>query len=243
MKVWIADNHEALSKEAASRILTALSRKSDLLLCAAGGSTPTRTYELLVEYYSANSVPFQCLRIIKLDEWGGIAPDDPGSCETQLRKLLIDPLGIAAERYFGLRSNPENPEIECSRIGARLNKDGPIDLCLLGLGVNGHVAMNEPASDLQPGPHVAHLADVSLRHPMLANSYTRPSYGLTLGMGDIMASREILLLVSGPNKRDPLQRLMQRSITTQFPASFLWLHSNCQLLCDRDAASALKFNL
>ena len=243
MNVWIADNHEALSKEAVIRLLTALSAKPNLLLCAAGGSTPTRTYQLLVERYSANPTLFQSLRIIKLDEWGGIAPDDPGSCETQLRKLLVNPLRLPAEHYFALASNPENPELECSRISDHLAKDGPIDLCLLGLGVNGHLGMNEPASHLQAGPHVAHLTDVSLRHPMLANSHTRPSYGLTLGMRDIMVSRQILLLVSGANKRDALQRLMQRAITTQFPASFLWMHPNCQLLCDRDAASAPKLNL
>ena len=78
---------------------------------------------------------------------------------------------------------------------------------------------------------------------MLANSRTRPTYGLTLGMGDIMLSRAILLLVSGAHKREPLRQLMQPAITTQFPASLLWLHPNCHLLCDRDVAQGLKLNL
>ena len=241
MTVWIADDHEALSREAAQRILTAVTTKPNLLLCAAGGSTPTRVYELLVSNHDSNPRAFQSLRIVKLDEWGGIAMDDPGSCETQLRKLLIDPLGISAERHFGMKSDPEDPELECERLRDRLDTtDGAIDLCVLGLGMNGHIGMNEPGPSLRLRPHVARLSDVSLRHPMLANSRSRPKYGLTLGLGDIMSSREILLLVSGTHKREPLQRLMQPAITTQFPASLLWLHLNCHLLCDRDAAQSLK---
>jgi len=238
--VWIADDDEALSREAAQRILRALTAKPNLLLCAAGGSTPRRAYQLLVENHASNPRAFQSLRIVKLDEWGGIAMDDPGSCETQLRKLLVDPLDLSLERYFGLRSDAETPELECEKLRDRLAIDGAIDLCVLGLGTNGHLGMNEPGSSLQLGPHVAFLSEATFRHPMLAHSHTRPTYGLTLGMGDIMASLKILLLVSGANKRDPLQRLMQRVITTQFPASFLWLHPNCYLLCDRDAAQGLK---
>jgi len=141
-----------------------------------------------------------------------------------------------------MRTDSETPELECEKLRDRLTMDGTIDICVLGLGMNGHIGMNEPGSTLQLHPHIARLSEVSLRHPMLANSHSRPTYGLTLGMGDIMSSREILLLVSGAHKREPLQRLIQPAITTEFPASLLWLHSNCHLLCDRDAAQGLKLN-
>src|SRR5262249_48201744 len=117
-----------------------------------------------------------------------------------------------------------------------------IDLCVLGLGVNGHIGMNEPAPSLQPEAHVARLAATSLRHSMLKNSRRAPTYGLTLGMAEILSSREILLLVSGANKRQPLRRLMSRELTTEFPASFLWLHPNWILFCDHDAAQACDFH-
>jgi len=124
--VWIADDDEALSREAAQRILRALTAKPNLLLCAAGGSTPRRAYQLLVENHASNPRAFQSLRIVKLDEWGGIAMDDPGSCETQLRKLLVDPLDLSLERYFGLRSDAETPELECEKLRDRLAIDGPV---------------------------------------------------------------------------------------------------------------------
>ena len=75
---------------------------------------------------------------------------------------------------------------------------------------------------------------------MLADSKLKPKFGLTLGMAEILASREILLLVSGAGKREPLRKLVQREITTEFPASFLWLHSNWTLLCDREATEGLN---
>lgn len=238
----IHDDYEALSQRAADRIRIALARKPNLLLCAAGGNSPARTYELLAEQCRLDPPAFAAMRIVQLDEWGGLPPADPGACETQLRAVLALPLGIPAHRWFGFRSDAPDPAAECELMRAKLAGEGPIDLCLLGLGTNGHIAMNEPAPGLQPFAHVAQLAESSLRHPMLARSRHQPTHGLTLGMAEILASREILLLVSGAAKRAPLQRLLQREIATDFPASFLWLHPNWQLLCDREAAAGLTLN-
>jgi galactosamine-6-phosphate isomerase len=234
--IQILYDYEALSLRTAEMISRGVKAKPDLLLCAPGGSTPSRAYEILAEKQKANSEEFKQLRIVKLDEWGGIPMDDPGSCETQLQKQLLKPLNVSANRYFSLNSNSDAPENECQRIRASLSQNGPIDLCLLGLGTNGHIGMNEPSSTLQPYTHIATLTDVSLRHPMLRHSSAPPKYGMTLGMTEILASREILMLVSGKAKHAAAQRLLRREITTDFPASFLWLHSNWTLLCDRDAA-------
>jgi galactosamine-6-phosphate isomerase len=236
----VCEDYEDLSRKAASRIADALARKQDSLLCAAGGSTPLRTYQLLAEHRTRHPKAFQKLRLVKLDEWGGLAMDDPGSCENQIRTLLLAPLGIPDNRYFGFKGHPAVPEDECHRVRRRLSAEGPIDLCVLGLGMNGHVAMNEPAPSLQPDSHVARLTETTLAHPMLSKSKSPPTYGLSLGMAEILVSREILLLVSGAKKREALVKLLRREITTEFPASFLWLHPNWTLLCDRDAAKGLK---
>ena len=238
--IEVCADHEGLSRKAAGRILDALKCNPDLLLCAAGGSTPLRTYQLLGEHHARDPGAFEKLRLIKLDEWGGLAMDDPGTCENQIQSLLVSPLGISAERYLGFNSNPADPEAECDRVRQRLAIEGPIDLCVLGLGMNGHVAMNEPAASLKPTSHVAQLAQLTLAHPMLANSKTRPTYGLSLGMAEILAARQILLLVNGAKKREPLRKFLRRQISTEFPASFLWLHPNWTLLCDRDAAEGLN---
>jgi galactosamine-6-phosphate isomerase len=238
--ILVCDDAESLSRKAAKRILAALVGNPGLLLCAAAGSTPLRTYQLLARQRERQLNAFRKLRVVKLDEWGGLPPGGLGTCEQQLQTHLLGPLGVSGKRYIGFHSDPSDPEQECERIRRRLVSEGPIDLCVLGLGMNGHVAMNEPAPSLQPRAHVARLADVTLLHPMLADSKLKPAFGLTLGVAEILASHEVLLLVSGANKREPLRKLMKQEITTEFPASFLWLHSNWTLLCDHAAAEGLN---
>jgi len=231
----VAADFEAMSRRAAALIESEVRRQPNLLLCAAAGSSPARTYELLGERAAQDSALFSQLRVIKVDEWGGLGLADPATCESDLRRRLLAPLRIAPDRYQGFESHPSDPPLECERVSQWLACNGPIDLCVLGVGVNGHIAMNEPAQALCPGPHLAELTPGSLEHPMLAASNAKPAYGLTLGMANILQSRTILLLASGKRKRAVLERLRRPQVTPQFPVSFLWLHPNATVLCDRGA--------
>ena len=161
----------------------------------------------------------------------------PGSCDSYARARVVEPLGVDEARYTHFVSTPDDPQREAWRIRQWLAAHGPIDLCLLGLGANGHIALVEPAHELVRGTHVAALSDTSLRHTMLSEAQSAPSFGLTLGIDDLLASREVLLLVSGEHKREQLARLLDGPISTQFPASLLWLHPNLTLLCDRASAA------
>ena len=96
------------------------------------------------------------------------------------------------------------------------------------------------ADSLRPGPHLAELSAQSLKHPMLHTARGSPRIGLTIGMGDILRSRSILLLVSGRQKAQQFRRLLEPHIATRFPASFLWLHGRVTIICDREAASLLN---
>ena len=141
------------------------------------------------------------------------------------------------ERWIGFRGDAADAAAECRRVAAALEDAGPIDLCILGLGSNGHLALNEPAESFDPLCHVAALDARSRAHPMLAGTGTQVREGLTLGLGDILRARRILLLVSGSAKRAPLARLAARRVTPALPASFLWLHGDATCLCDADAAA------
>jgi galactosamine-6-phosphate isomerase len=221
-------DHETMSRHAANSIVERIRQSPDALMCLAAGSTPVRTYQLLAERHAVEPGLFARLRIIKLDEWGGLALDDPATCEQSLRECLIDALNMG-DRYIGFASNPADPEAECRRVADWLDRHGPIDLCVLGLGVNGHVGFNEPGPSLRPHAHVEKLSEASLGHAMLNRSHGRPTYGLTLGMADLLQAREVLLLVSGPTKRAPLERLLDGVISTEFPASLLTLHRKSHL--------------
>lgn len=235
MQVKIVNSYTDLSQIAKDQIIRAMEEKPDLLLCTATGNSPTKTYELLAEEFVSDPMKFSKIRVIKLDEWGGIEPEESGSCESYLRENLLGPLQISNERYIGFNSNPENPLQECTRISTHLAKDGPIDLCILGFGSNGHLALNEPAEFLQAQCHVAELSSSSLNHKMTSGMKKKPSYGLTLGMADILYSKQILILISGSGKSKMVKQLLSGMVSTQLPASFLWLHPNTVCLIDSES--------
>lgn len=220
-----------MSRAAADLLAQQIRAKPNALLCMATGATPMRSYELLAR--NDHSL-FNQLRVIKLDEWGGIPMESAATCETFLRRSFIEPLNLAS-RYIGFESQPASFEAECARIERWLAANGPIDLCVLGLGINGHLGFNEPATSLRPHAHVAKLAASSLQHSMIAAENNKPTVGLTLGVADLLLSRQIILVVSGGSKNGPMKALLAGEITTQFPASFLHLHPNVTLICDRAA--------
>ncbi|MCC6489885.1 MAG: 6-phosphogluconolactonase [Candidatus Hydrogenedentes bacterium] len=235
VRVVVEDDYGAVSRLGADVIQNELERDPGALLCAASGGSPLGAYRELARRCADTPERFSQLRVIKLDEWGPLAADDPASCEFYVRKEVIEPLRVTEDRYFTLAGDAADPAAECQRYASVLDAVGPIDICVLGLGVNGHLGLNEPGPVLHDRAHVATLATDSQGHGMLANVRVQPSYGLTLGMGDMLRSRFILLLVNGEKKREALRRLLTREITTTFPASLLWLHSNTQIICDREA--------
>lgn len=233
MKIEYFDNYTTLSVNAADLLSTALIKKPDLLLCTASGSSPEMAYNIFAKKYTENPELSNRLRILKLDEWGGISVDNPQSCEIFLQKNLIRPLEISPERYISFNSNPENPEKECNRISSYLKNSGPIDICVLGLGLNGHIAFNEPGDFLLPDCHVATLSQKSMSHPMANEMGEVPTYGLTIGMGDILQSKKIIMIVTGTRKKEIANEFLSGKITTQLPASFLWTHPNVVCLIDK----------
>ena len=232
MRVTVLPDREALDRAAAALIREAAQAKPDLLICLASGDTPTGTYALLADAPDR----LASARFIQLDEWAGLGADDPASCAAYLERTVRGPLAVPADRWIGIRGDAPDASAECRRVATALAAAGPIDLCILGLGRNGHLGLNEPAESFDPSCHVATLAEQSHGHPMLAGTDSVRE-GLTLGLGDILRSRRILLLVSGAAKRAPLARLAERRVWPQLPASFLWLHGDAVCLCDEDAAA------
>ena len=236
MKIEICDTYEEISHQAKQIVMDDLTQDPSLLLCAATGGSPTRMYEMLAEEHTLKSGLFSQMRVIKLDEWGGIPMQHAGTCESYLQQQVIRPLKITEDRYISFQSQSTDPVKECQRVQQELDEKGPIDICILGLGMNGHMALNEPADFLQPECHVAHLSAQSLQHPMISGENEKPSYGLTLGVADIMQSKRIIILINGTHKQEITQQFLSKKITNQLPASLLWLHPNVSCLIDKEAS-------
>jgi galactosamine-6-phosphate isomerase len=232
-------DHEAASRHAADWLVGHLREKPESVLCLATGTSPMRAYALLCDRAREEPSLVDRCRIVKLDEWGGLAMDDPSTCEHSLRNALVRPLELA-DRYAGFESRPADAEAECARVASWLEENGPIDVCVLGLGLNGHIGFNEPAAFLRPHSHVAQLSDVTLTHAMVSGHRIRPTFGLTLGVSDLLQARHILMIVTGAAKREALARLLSGRIATDFPASLLGLHGDVQLVCDEAAVEGLR---
>jgi galactosamine-6-phosphate isomerase len=236
LRIELAHEYEELSRRAARDILGELRRKPGLLLGVATGESPRRTYERLAEGRAKEPDLFRAVRVVALDEWIGLDPGHPASCEAYVRERILGPFAIGRSRHQGFRSRAEDLQAECRRMASWLERHGPIDLCILGLGRNGHLLMNEPAASFDPSVHVARLAPSTRRHPMLKALESVPRFGFTLGLAQVLQSRRILLLVSGGHKRVPLRRMLGGRVATSCPASFLRLHRDVTVYCDRAAA-------
>lgn len=227
-KWQIAEDYEEVSRLAASLICDCIGAKPNMLLCTASGNSPRKAYDYVAAQMSGK--PF---KLMSLDEWAGLGSDNPHSSAYQLTSQLVQPLGL--RDYFLFDGNNGDVPEEIEKAGYYLAKNGPIDLCVLGIGTNGHLGFNEPHHFLQPTIHLSTLSETSRSHGMLAGADFQPEHGLTLGMADILRAKKILLVANGSHKRDIMSQLLTRHITPQLPASFLWLHPDVTCICDKAA--------
>lgn len=221
--------YEEVCKSAFQQVVSSVSKNPEALICVATGESPIGLYQLFPE----QSELFKYIRILKLDEWGGIKPDDPSTCETYIKKNIIKPLKLNEKQLMGFQSDAENSENECNRIKSMVNHCNGIDVCILGMGADGHIGLNFPADTIIPEAHT--VPSHYLTHSMLDKAKEKPTYGYTLGFKEILNSREIILLVKGTSKREALKLLLKGEISTHFPASLLLLSGNLTIYCDMDA--------
>jgi galactosamine-6-phosphate isomerase len=233
MRVEVVRDYEALSRRAEALLVRALRRKPALLLGVATGASPAGLYRRLAA--RRDKTLFRRMRVLGLDEWLGLPAGHPGSCDRYIRERILRPLGVPLRQYQGFRGRPANRAAEVQRMSRWLRRRGPLDLAILGLGRNGHLLMNEPADALRPHAHVARLAPSTRAHTMIQGLKAAPRQGLTLGMADVLQARALVLLVSGRAKRAALARALSGSVSSRCPASYLALHPDVTVVCDREA--------
>ncbi len=231
MEIEFYKDQQALDQRGSTIIIQMLNEQAGLKLCAASGNSPTGIYKRLVSHAKTEPQLYEQLHIIKLDEWVGLDQGAAGTCEQYLQEHLIGPLDISEDRFLSFDSNPSDPAAECIRVQSEFHKISPIDVCVLGLGKNGHIGFNEPGK-YEPYCHVRELETASMTHNMIANSTFKPKLGMTLGMEDILSAKKIILIVSGAGKERATQELLSGVISSDCPASILWKHPdvNCLVL-------------
>ncbi len=234
MATEIYADYEAMSQAAAAHLKQVVAEKPDALICLATGSSPSRLYEILAVAKQQGDFQTDKLRLLALDEWYGVPRLHPCTCAFFLQQHIVEQWGINPEQLTTFNAEADDAYAECERIQQYLDDNGPIDVCILGLGQNGHLGLNEPAATLKPDVHVAELDERSQGHAMLSENGVEVKQGMTIGLSGILGSKEIMMLITGDDKEEVYQFLLAGQISTSIPASFLHVHPNVETFIDEE---------
>ncbi|MBO0929595.1 glucosamine-6-phosphate deaminase [Fibrella aquatilis] len=215
-------NHTALSQHTADYIANLIRQKPDAVLCLASGDTPTETYRILASMVQSGDLDLSRCRFIGLDEWVGFGPTDVGSCGYLVYRDLFTPAQIRSEQITYFDAKATDLQAECARVDDAIADFGKLDLLLVGIGMNGHIALNEPGTPFSLRCHVVQLAQSTI--DVGQKYFTKPtplSQGITLGLQHLAEARDVILMASGPRKAAVVQQALTGPVTEQLPASIM----------------------
>ena len=241
MKIYQAENYEGMSHKAAEIIAAQVKSKPDCVLGLATGSTPVGTYKQLVEWCDKGELSFAQTHSVNLDEYVGLAPEHDQSYRYFMQSNLFDHVDIKKENTNVPNGLADDPEAECARYNKVIRDLGGIDLQLLGLGHNGHIAFNEPGNGFELETHTVDLTEstIEANKRFFASADEVPRRAFTMGIKNIMQARSILMVVNGEAKADIVCRAFTGPVTTDVPASVLQLHPDVTIVGDKAAMSKL----
>ncbi len=241
MLVIVKDNHDDMSKEAARIVADRLRAKPNLVLGLATGSSPLGLYAELIRMHREEGLDFSKVTTFNLDEYVGLPPEHVQSYHAFMNKHLFSHINVDP-RYVHLPlGTAKDIGAFCQCYEQRIADCGGIDLQILGIGANGHIAFNEPGSSLGSRTRIKTLAGTTrlANAGFFKSSDEIPKYAITMGVGTIMEAKEIVLLATGFGKAEAVKAAVEGPITASCPASMIQMHRQVFVVVDRDAASGL----
>ena len=241
MRIYRAEDYKAMSCQAASIVSAQINKKPDCVLGLATGSTPIGMYQHLVEWHKKGELDFSQIHTVNLDEYFGLAPTHDQSYRYFMQTNLFDHINVKPENTNVPNGLAEDPLAECARYNKVISDLGGIDLQVVGLGHNGHIAFNEPGVDFGSETHVVELAESTIvaNSRFFASMDEVPRKAFTMGIKSIMQARHVLMVVNGEAKADIVKAVFTGPVTPDVPASILQLHPNVSLVGDAAALSKL----
>jgi glucosamine-6-phosphate isomerase len=241
MKEIIYNDYSELSVKTAELIADIISHKPDALLCFPAGETSVGTFACLIELNKSGIISFKNIRIVGLDEWIGLREMKTENCFSFLQKHLFDHIDYTRDNLCFFDGESDNTEQECTKTDDFINQYGPIDMVLLGIGMNGHLGLNEPGTSWELDSHVVRLDETTKRvGQKYFSKKTELTSGITLGMKQILKAKTVILQVSGKRKAEVVEHLKNSYLSGELPASALIKHTSVYLLLDREAAGLTK---
>lgn len=241
MNVLVFDTEEQIGIAAGYYMCGQVLQKPDSVLGLATGSTPLKPYNHMIKLYNEGAVDFSKVTTFNLDEYCKLDVNDVNSYHSFMHKNLFDHINIPEENINFLNGNAQDLEEECKQYEIKIKKAGGIDIQLLGIGSNGHIAFNEPSDAFQRWSHVVALKESTIKDNsrFFESIDDVPTHAVTMGIGSIMQAKRILIIALGENKAKAIKQLIDGNVTPQCPASVLQFHKDVTLMLDKGAASLL----
>ena len=209
-------------------------------ICLPSGHTPIKIFEAMAHSVAAGWVSFREAEIFALDDYGGLAPDDPGRCKNMLRRYLVDHIDLPKERFHWIDTDAPDLDKVCREYDALIEHGGGFDLTLLGIGLNGHLGLNEPGSSPESTTRRVEMHESTIKASAGYLTHSNlPTWGIGVGLKHLLGSKEVWLLANGAKKAEIIQRTLKGPISNEAPASLLRKHSNASLFVDAEAAALL----
>lgn len=241
MRIYKAKDYADMSRKAANIVSAQVIMKPNCVLGLATGSTPIGLYKQLVEWYKKGDLDFSEVMTVNLDEYRGVHPENDQSYYYFMHHHLFDQVNIPVENTHLPNGLAQNPQEECNRYTDLIQSLGGVDLQLLGIGHNGHIGFNEPGESFDKQVHCVHLTQstIEANKRFFASAEDVPKQAYTMGIKTIMQARKVLIIASGEDKADIVQKAFFGPITPQVPASVLQLHNDVTLVADEAALSKI----
>jgi len=244
VKLMVCKDKGEVARKAADIIAEQIKAKADSVIGLATGSTPEGTYAELAKKNKVGGISFKKVRTFNLDEYLGIDCEHDQSYRYFMNDRLFNHVDIRMWNTHVLNGMAADPGLECLAFEQKILAEGGVDVWLLGIGNNGHIAFNEPGSAPNSRTRIVKLTESTIK----ANSDGRffknplevPHHALSAGIGTICEARRIILLATGANKAAAIKAAVEGPMTMDCPASLLQNHADVTFILDEDAVGKLS---
>lgn len=240
MHIVVCKDYEEMSRRAAEIVAEQIKKRPDGLISFPGGDTPLGMVHVFADMVNEGKVDISRTHYVSLDEWVGLSNEDEGSCGLFNQQNLLFRLQHPFAGTHIINGAAEDIESERVALNDYISQYGPLNVSVLGIGMNGHLGFNENGVDFDLDAHIIPLSETTLKvMTKYFGEKFHPTHGISQGIRQIMAAKTVILIANGAHKAEILKKAVHGPVTNEVPASVLQNHPNCYVVADEAAAALL----
>lgn len=240
MHIVVCKDYEEMSRRAAEIVAEQIKKHPDGLISFPGGDLPQGMVHVFADMVNEGKIDISRTHYVSLDEWVGLSNEDEGSCGLFNQQNLLSRLQHPFAGTHIINGAAEDIESERVALNDYISQYGPLDVSVLGIGMNGHLGFNENGVDFDLDAHIIPLSETTLKvMTKYFGEKFHPTQGISQGIRQIMAAKTVILIANGAHKAEILKKAVHGPVTNEVPASVLQNHPNCYVVADEAAAALL----